>query len=313
MSKIVVIGNGKMAIDCIKIMLERPAAELRLAVYDPKYAAPAARVSKLCEDRGIPAVGRRNPNHPEVVERATAIGADIIFNINSLRILKEKLLAVPRVGIINFHNAPLPLYGGVNIPSWAIINGETEHGVTWHFVDEGIDTGDIVAQRRFEISNRETAISLNFKCIVEGIQLFEETIDDLLSGNYERRPQAGESSYYSLKDVPNDGYVDFSWSFEKLDRFVRGLDFRPFENTFTYPRVRCGDGEFIVNSLSRRDASMSGRAPGTLVTVEPGRLEVAIGDGVVGIDEAMDAEGEEIELDRLVERYGLRAGDRLGG
>ena len=74
---------------------------------------------------------------------------------------RAKSLAQAGKGAINFHDGPLPRYAGLNAPVWAIINGEPDHGITWHMIEGGVDEGDILEQRLFELASEETALTLN--------------------------------------------------------------------------------------------------------------------------------------------------------
>src|SRR6476659_9154377 len=127
MKKLVLIGSGKMAVDCLKIMTETPHDVLSIAITEPRAVSAGNPLPLYCREQGVPCLETEWINSSGVVDRLSTIGPDIMFNIG-----------------------PLPRYGGVNAYSWAIINGEKHHGVTWHYLDQGIDTGDIIAQRLFE-------------------------------------------------------------------------------------------------------------------------------------------------------------------
>ncbi|WP_274519224.1 formyltransferase family protein [Legionella worsleiensis] len=104
---------------------------------------------------------------------------------------------------INFHNAPLPQYAGVHALSWAILNNEPEHGVTWHVMNERIDEGNILKQARFPIDVQETALSLSLKCYPHALSLFNELIEELQNTSITSIPQdITQSSFYSFKQKP---------------------------------------------------------------------------------------------------------------
>src|SRR5690606_35223216 len=123
---------------------------------------------------------------------------------------------------LNFHNGPLPAYCGVKVPSWAFSIGERSHGVTWHYVSGSIDAGDVVARASFELAEDETAISLTFRCIEAGLKLLPALLDQYVAGELEALPQQGEARYYSFRDSPNQGYLDFTLGFDRLSALVRG-------------------------------------------------------------------------------------------
>jgi len=208
MESLVVIGNDKIAVDCLRL-LDRRNVRPALVVHADDGGSGGKRLASYCEKSGVDRCSATGLDE-STVARITATRPDLILNISSFWIIREPLLSLPTRGIVNFHNGPLPHYRGVNIPSWAIIRGEKQHGVTWHWVEEGIDAGDIIAQRHFAVTDDDTALSLTFRCIVEGTELFDECIDDLLADRAPRRPQLGEGSYFSLRDIPNGGRVPFT-------------------------------------------------------------------------------------------------------
>jgi methionyl-tRNA formyltransferase len=309
MKCVVVIGNGKMALDCLKILMDK-AVEVPLVVHAP--IEESARLARFCERQGIPTLPIRDPGEREVVERVQEFEPDIIFNINSFSILREPLLSLPPEGIMNFHNGPLPRYRGLNIPSWVIINGESVHGVTWHFVEAAVDAGDIVTQRMFPLEGSETALGLTFKCILEGTDLFHEVAEAVIRGVVPRRPQGDGGSYYSQRDVPYGGRVPFDLPFVELERLVRGLDFRPYPNPFVYPKTAYGGRDFVVARVVKQSIGTPDVRPGTVLSVKGPGIMVAGQDATFEIIEVLDDQGEEISCAALASRYGLVAGSVLG-
>src|SRR5690606_27787228 len=107
---------------------------------------------------------------------------DYLLSITNLRMLPTWLLERPTKMAINFHDGPLPRYAGLNAPVWALINGETEHGITWHRMEKGADTGPILVSRRFPIAANETVFALNAQCYQAGLDAFPELLDALERG-----------------------------------------------------------------------------------------------------------------------------------
>jgi methionyl-tRNA formyltransferase len=182
MNRYVIIGNGKMAIDCLKMAVEAGIGDVALVVCDSLEETPVSRIATACEELGIPCRDNGNVNDPALVEEIRAIEPDVIFNINSFKIIREDLLAIPKTGVINFHNGPLPRYGGVNVCSWAILEGAPTYGIIWMFVSRGVDTGDLVEQSLFDLTGREAAVSLVGRCIKEGIRVFPNLLAQIKAG-----------------------------------------------------------------------------------------------------------------------------------
>ena len=239
-----------MAAQCATVIAEHHSLKLPLVLHHRSGHQWSSQVHKFSKDYGVPRLTVTNVNDPDALDMVKSINPDVIFSVNNWDVIRSELLSLPPDGIINFHNGPLPQYRGVNAPSWAIINRERDYGVSWHFVEKTIDTGDIVATKEFTLSPEETAISLMFRCIEAGVELLPSLLDRYTSGTLDPRPQAGDAHYYSAKDSPNQGYLELNQYFEQLSALVRGLSFRPFENQFTYPKIRFADRTLLVSSIS---------------------------------------------------------------
>jgi methionyl-tRNA formyltransferase len=139
-----------------------------------------------------------NANAPECERLLKSIAPDVLV-LGGSRILRPHILSIPKVGVLNPHPGLLPAYRGVDVIPWAIYNGDPL-GVTVHFVDPGVDTGDIVAQRRFEVKPGDSTGSLKRKADAMLGQLMAEVVSQLLTvGVVERVPQAvGAGHQYSL-------------------------------------------------------------------------------------------------------------------
>src|SRR6185503_1899603 len=109
--------------------------------------------------------------------------------------LRRSMLEIPPLGILNFHAGKLPLYRGRNVINWALINGEHEIGLTAHYMDEGIDTGDIVLQRTLPVAWTD-AYDVVLRRVVEQLPaLVDEAVDLVATGRATRTPQSGWGTY----------------------------------------------------------------------------------------------------------------------
>jgi folate-dependent phosphoribosylglycinamide formyltransferase PurN len=158
-----------------------------------------ASVPELVMLRGLKAEQCSDPNGAEFVEEVRRLGFDLIVVSSFSRILKKALIGVPRLGVVNVHPSLLPRYRGPEPLYWVLANGEKSTGVTLHYVDEGIDSGDIILQRKLEIQPRDTVSTLQARCAKLAASMLSETIPMLLAGRAPRIPQNHSSaSYYSF-------------------------------------------------------------------------------------------------------------------
>jgi methionyl-tRNA formyltransferase len=173
------------------------------------------------------------------LEELRGIGADL-FVVVAFRMLPKVVWAMPRMGTFNLHASLLPQYRGAAPINWAIINGEKETGLTTFRLNEQIDEGEILLQRKTEIGERETAGSLHDRLAAMGRGLVVETIRGLESGELKGKAQETTGE---LKPAPKifkeDCKIDWTKSGEEIENFVRGLSPYPAATT----RVRTEKGE----------------------------------------------------------------------
>ncbi|MBL8340189.1 MAG: hypothetical protein JNL30_01880 [Rubrivivax sp.] len=313
MLKVVVIGNLTVVIHALGVMRDFPNCDIRLVVSHPSLGGIGNFVQKWCHTHGIEHCSEEQVNSPRMVERIGAIAPDYIFSIYNPTILRPPLLAIPTKATINFHAGPLPSYRGMHTFSWAIINGEREYGVAWHLVDNGIDTGEVLFQRMFPISAGETALSLSQRSFDIGVDLFRERLGALLDGTLvPSGTPPGPSVCYRRADVPNGGLIDFSWPVERIDRFVRGLNYHPAPNPFVLATTHFSGRAFHPLKVVRIDRPGEPGRLGQVCGVEEHQIVVQAADGLVGITELLDDRRRKRRPGVLAEALGLKAGCVLG-
>lgn len=145
------------------------------------------------------------------------------------RIIKPHLFKTKQ--LFNIHFSLLPAYKGVYPSVWPILNGEKYAGVTLHEIEQGIDTGDIIAQKRFRISPKETSFSLYTKLIEEGTQLLLKYLDKLIANRYKSYTQSTiGSTYYSKKSIDYANLtIDLNVTAAQLDRQIRAFYFPAYQ------------------------------------------------------------------------------------
>ena len=308
-----IIGGGKMVIECINHILSFEGTAIPFVIYDPDMDVNENLI-EYCYEKKIHSFGFRKINSPECIDIIRSAAPDIIFSMSNFKIIKKEMIEIPKFGIINFHNGPVPLYRGLNVVSWAIFNGESSYGVSWHYVDEGIDTGAVIAQTMFDVDANETAGRLLVKCVIGGLKLFREIFIYLYNGNIDKLNQNGPQTYYSSKDKPeNNGVLNFNWPFQKIDRMVRGLNYIPFKNNYMYARLLSDSTKIIVNEVSKVDSVNSNYPPGKTLKLDKEQLYIKCSDGIVSINELMDDEHESLTPFDVSRILNLKEGDIISG
>jgi len=134
----------------------------------------------------------------EVIEKIRDLNPDFIFCIHFPYIIPKEILEIPKIGTLNLHPAYLPYNRGWHTPTWAILEN-TPIGATLHFMDEGIDTGDIVYQKQIDVSPADTAHSLYQKLLKLEIEVFKESWPNILNMNIQRKSQKNQKGTYHKK------------------------------------------------------------------------------------------------------------------
>ena len=163
----------------------------------------------------------------EAVAELKKYPADIFVVAAFGQILSEEILNMPKYGCVNIHASLLPKYRGAAPIQWSILDGEEKTGVTIQQMAKGLDTGDILIQDEIEISNTDTGESLFDKLMYLGADLLVKLLPMIENNEVIPVPQDEEKSTYASKITKEMGCMDFSWSAEKLERYVRGLNSWP--------------------------------------------------------------------------------------
>ncbi|MCD8330703.1 MAG: methionyl-tRNA formyltransferase [Lachnospiraceae bacterium] len=240
---------------------------------------------------------------PEVVRTLRALSADIAVVVAFGQILSKEVLEAPRLGCINVHASLLPMYRGAAPIQHVILDGQTETGVTTMFMDEGLDTGDMLLQTVVPIAADETGGSLTEKLSAAGADLLIETLRQLEAGTLTRTPQTGETCYVGMirKSM---GRMDWSRPAVELERQIRGLS--PWPSAFTYR-----DGKLLKIWAARVEEGSEGR-PGEVVETARDSFLVQTGQGRLRVMEVQPEGKKRMEAAAYLRGYPITPGTMLG-
>ena len=211
---------------------------------------------------------------------------------------------------VNFHDSLLPEYAGVNATSWAIIDGQTKHGVTWHIATEKLDAGPILKQAEFDIESSETATTLSAKCYETGVALFEDLVIDIECGRVTPISQdLCQRTYFGKYEKPTDGgVVDWRKGPDAIDALFRGLSFGSYPNPLCTPKVLLGDELLVAKRWQVLDR-VSEREPGTITDVLDDHIEVTTAGSDIAVGEFAFLNGAPYPLVEAMKTF--RRGDKL--
>lgn len=217
-------------------------------------------------------------SQPDFLDRLRELNPDLIVVIAFGQILRKEVLDLPKYGCVNVHVSLLPKYRGAAPINWAIINGEEKTGVTTMFMDEGLDTGDIIKTREFSLDDEINAGQLHDIMMEEGADVLSQTVKAIEDGTAERIRQNDDESTYAPMMDRNLGHIDFKKSAVSIHNLVRG--------TVPWPGAWCESPYGKIKIWKTRvGQGQTDREPGTIVSVDKQGIEVACGMGMLLIEE----------------------------
>ena len=261
-------------------------------------------VKELALIHGLPVVQPEKMKAPEFLECLEEWNPDVIVVTAFGRILPKAILDVPRQGCVNVHGSLLPAYRGAAPIQWAIINGETQTGITTMFMDEGMDTGDILLQEQVDIHVDETAGELAIRLAEIGGRLLVPTLEKLEAGSLTRIPQDHAQASLAPILTKNEGCIDWTMSAKQIVNRVRGLS--PWPGTFGSlegQRMSIWQAHEMVRSPEEQKSQ-----PGTITAVGKKEVVVSAGQGSVGIMEWQPANKKRMTVEQFLSGNRLSPG-----
>lgn len=210
---------------------------------------------------------------PEFLQTVKELAPDLIVVAAYGQILPKELLELPRLGCINIHGSLLPRFRGASPIQRAILEGDEETGITIMYMEEGLDTGAMLAKRSTLIG-RKNGARLHDELAVIGAELAAETIPKLAAGEIQPEPQNDEESTYAPMISKKDGEIDFTKPPQEIERLIRAFD--PWPGAFTHYREKL----FKIWEAEVSDKD-SGQAPGTVTGVSKEGIEISAGGGTL--------------------------------
>ncbi len=310
---VIFMGTPDFAVPTLNSLLEHDDTMLAVVTQPDRPKGRGKRVipppvKVVAQKHGIPALQPKRVRQEESLQQIRDLAPDVIVVAAYGQILPKALLEIPPLGCINVHGSLLPKYRGAAPVNWAIIRGEEETGITTMYMDEGMDTGDMLLKRTVPIGAGDTAGSLHDKLSVIGAELLIETLRELEAGTLKRIPQNDAEATYAPMLRKEDGRIDWQESAVNIDRKVRG--FFPWPGAYTYFQ---GNMVKLLRVAVEDNPEASGDASaGTVVDLEKnaGPL-IATGKGGLRIVEIQPQNKKPMRCSDFCRGYHVTVGDRL--
>jgi methionyl-tRNA formyltransferase len=309
-SRLIFMGTPDFALPSLKTLFE--AGEEVVSVYT-QPDRPKGRGRKLTPSpikewalaHNLPIFQPPSFKEDEARSRLAEDKPDLLIVVAYGLILPPAVLSIPAWGAVNVHASFLPHYRGAAPIQWAIINGESETGVTTMRLDAGMDTGDILLQARSPIEATDSSQDLHDRLSVLGGTLLIKTLDALRQGTLMPQPQDQSKASYAPPLKKEQGEIRWDLSAPVIDCWIRGLT--PWPGAFTFLKEK----RLIIHQAVPDPASSHGR-PGSVVSLEGGQIGVATGQGLLAIKELQLEGHRRMPALELVRGASLKVGARLG-
>ena len=271
--RIVFMGTPEFAVETLQALVENQYHVVAVVTQPDKPVGrhgsvlqPSA-VKQYAVEHGLPVLQPEKMKDPAFVEQLRSYQANLQVVV-AFRMLPEVVWAMPEYGTFNVHAALLPQYRGAAPINWAVINGETETGVTTFFLDHDIDTGRIIMKKHFAIPDDANVEYVYDGLMKLGAELAVETVDAIIAGNgnVESLPQedmipVGEELHNAPKIFKETCEIDWNKSVKQCHDFVRGLS--PVPGSWT--NITLPDGrETVMKIYKAQKTDRKAEAPGTL-------------------------------------------------
>ncbi|EBH4142691.1 methionyl-tRNA formyltransferase [Campylobacter jejuni] len=220
MLKIGYFADGKWARICLLKILQNPQIQINFIVL---RKTKDTKLEKLALRYQIPCYTHIDVNSKEFLNELEKYSNDLLVSMSFDQIFKEELLKLYPRKIINCHAGKLPFYRGRNILNWALINDEKEFGISVHFIDKGIDTGDIILQKTYDIKDSDDYTTLLNLCHKECASLLYESLILFLEDNVKAYKQK-EGGFYCPKRKKGDEIINWTQSTREIFNFIRALN-----------------------------------------------------------------------------------------
>jgi methionyl-tRNA formyltransferase len=266
--RIIFMGTPEFAVPSLQSLVENNSNVVAVVTVPDKPAGrgqkqTASPVKIYAESQGIPVLQPEKLKSPTFLEELKSYDADLQVVV-AFRMLPEVVWSMPSKGTFNLHSSLLPQYRGAAPINWAIINGETESGVTTFFIEKDIDTGKIIFQDKEPISPDDNAGTLYERLMRKGANLVVKTVRAIEDGNYPQEPQSEPENIKAAPKIFRETCeIDWNKPAIEIHNFVRGLSPYPaawttlnglsckvFKTKVTEPADDARPGEYRSDSKS---------------------------------------------------------------
>jgi len=306
--RVLLIGRDSFGKDCIKALLEQGEDLVGvITVPDNAGQAKANPTKDFVTEAAIPLLLPSSLKDLKVIDWVKSRLPELIVLAFVTEIVPKAIIDIPKYKAINYHPALLPRYRGGSAINWAIINGETETGVTIHYIDAGIDTGDIILQEKVPIYPQDTVASLYFERLYPiGVRMIAETVRMIGEGKAPRIKQDNSQASYQPIIQEKHVIIDFGKSVQNVHNLIRGSNPHPGATTFWRgKKIKIWNSQIISENIKQS-------RPGEILQFVPQGIIIAAADGCIIAEKLQIEGGKKVSAVDFVNATEIIAGEIIG-
>jgi methionyl-tRNA formyltransferase len=282
--RIVYMGTPDFAVESLRVLVENDYNVVGVITMPDKpagrgYKIQFSPVKQYALEKGLPLLQPEKLKDTVFLEELKALNADLQIVV-AFRMLPEVVWNMPRFGTFNLHASLLPQYRGAAPINWAVINGDTETGVTTFFLTHEIDTGNIILQDKVAIGESETAGDIHDKLMVTGSRLVQKTVDMIIDENVSSMPQPEVTILKSAPKIFKETCkIDWNQNASTVYNFIRGL--APYPAAWSFLKTDNGDELNVKIFETEKELTTHTFTCGSIVIESPKQVKVAVIDGFI--------------------------------
>lgn len=308
------MGTAELACPILRAVHSRPDFEIIAVVTQPdrpqgrNLQVQGSAVKQVALSAGLPVLQPERAGELHFLNQLRDLEPDLVVVVAYGQILPQALLDLPRFGCLNVHTSLLPNYRGAAPIQWALLNGDSETGVTIMKMDAGLDTGPIVATKRTAILLEDDAQTLHDRLAKLGAELLVPTVRDFVAGKIQPRPQPAEGASYARKIKKDDGRIDWTQSASSTLNRIRA--FTPWPGAFTF--LQAQPKPQLLKIWKALVESGGGGNTGEVIGCEKDGIVVRCGEGALRITELQREGGRRVSAQQFLAGSRVQIGTRLG-
>ena len=312
--RIIFMGTPELAATSLSALLREPAFQVVAVVTQPDR--PKGRdlklqpspVKQIALRAGVPVLQPVKARDEKFITELRPLQPELIAVAAFGQILPKAILELPPWGCLNVHTSLLPKYRGASPIQSALLNGDTETGVTIMKMDVGLDTGEILTQRSTPIHDEDNAATLHDRLAQVGAELLVQTIPDYVAEKIQPRPQQHELATQVAKIKKEDGRIDWQQSARAIWNRVRA--FTPWPGAFTFVPVQ--PQPQLLKIWQAGVASGRG-TPGEILSADKLGIRIACGEAALCVTSLQREGGRRMSAAEFLTGHPLKPGMTLGG